>query len=165
MAEKGEQLTVIGPDAVIKGEISFQGKARILGTVEGRIDSQGEVLIESGSNCRATVDAAVVVVDGVVEGDLTARERLQLSQRAAVKGDIAAGSLIVAEGATFIGHCSVGPEAIKRRVGMSTEHSSNGNGHVEVKRPVVKTRSDWMNDSAPVANGSGKPTWIADNKD
>lgn len=157
MADKNELLTVIGPDAVIKGEVSFQGKARILGTVEGRIQSEGEVLIESGSNCRATVDASVIVVDGVVEGDLSARDRLQLSQRAAVKGDIAAGSLIVAEGATFIGHCSVGPEAIKRRTeAVQTEAKP---------RTTLKPRADWLNEPTPVVNGAAKPSWIGESKD
>jgi cytoskeletal protein CcmA (bactofilin family) len=154
MADKNEVNTVIGPDATIKGEMTFsQGKARILGTVEGRIDSAGEVVIESGSNCRASVEAAIIVVDGGVEGDLTARERLQLSGRAAVKGDIAAGSLVVAEGATFVGHCSVGPEASKRREMPA----------VEIKRPIAGAKarnSDWLNEPAAATNGTPKPSWI-----
>ncbi|MBY0113398.1 MAG: polymer-forming cytoskeletal protein [Phycisphaerales bacterium] len=113
MADNEHQVTIIGRDAKIKGELSFDASAKILGTFEGKIIAKGEVIIGETATCRATVEAGNVIVDGPLEGDVIARDRLQLTAKAKVKGDITAGSLSVIEGASFVGHCKVGPEAVK----------------------------------------------------
>lgn len=105
--------TVIGPDTHIKGEMVFDSSARILGTFEGRITAKGEVEIGEGAACKAAIEATTVIVDGTVEGDITAIERAQLNVKARVVGDIVATTLVVAEGAGFIGHCRVGADALK----------------------------------------------------
>lgn len=107
------QMTVIGADTKIKGEMSFESTARLLGQFEGKITAKGELQVADGAQCRATVDAGKVVVDGLVEGNVAAREKIELTSRAKIKGDISAGKLVVAEGATLVGHVSVGPEAGK----------------------------------------------------
>lgn len=105
------QTTVIGRDAKIKGEMSFEQSARILGTFEGKIIAKGDVQVGEGAVCRASVEATTVMVDGLIEGDVLARDRVELTAKARVKGDLCAGALVVADGASFIGHCRVGPDA------------------------------------------------------
>lgn len=111
MAEAKLTTTVIGPDTHIKGEMIFDSTARILGTFEGRIVAKGEVQIGEGAACKASVEGSNVIVDGVIEGDVTARDRVQLNTRARVIGDVTATTLVVAEGASFVGHCRVGGDA------------------------------------------------------
>ena len=113
MAEIGSQTTVIGADTKIKGDMSFDGTARILGSFEGSISAKGELQIAESATCRATVEAGKVMVDGNVEGNMTARERVELTAKARVKGDVVAARLVVAEGASFTGHCTVGTDAVK----------------------------------------------------
>jgi cytoskeletal protein CcmA (bactofilin family) len=108
-----QQTTVIGADTKIRGDMTFDGTARILGGFEGSITAKGELQIAESANCKATVDAAKVMIEGTVEGNVTARERIELTAKARVKGDVAAAKLVVAEGATFIGHVTVGADAIK----------------------------------------------------
>lgn len=105
------ELTVIGSDTRIKGEMFFEKSARILGHFEGKITAQGEVQIGNGANCNAAVEAEQIIVDGSVQGPLFARDRLTLTANAQVQGDLTAGTLVVAEGASFVGHCNVGPRA------------------------------------------------------
>lgn len=105
------EMTVIGPDTRIKGEMFFEKSARILGSFEGKITAQGEVQIGAGAECNAAVEADRVIVDGRVHGPITARDRLTLTANAQVQGDLTAGTLVVAEGASFVGHCHVGPHA------------------------------------------------------
>lgn len=114
MNSEKNDVTVIGVGASFKGELTLAGPAQILGAVQGQINSQSQVQIGQGAACSATVQAPVIVVDGTVTGDLIATEKLQLTSQAVVKGDIAAAALIVAEGAAFNGHVSVGPEAVAR---------------------------------------------------
>lgn len=113
MAEHPNQTTVIGADTRIKGEMTFEGAARILGTFEGNISAKGELHVADGASCKAVVDAGKVTVDGSVEGNVTARERVELTARARMKGDLVAAKLLVAEGASFVGHVTVGPDAVK----------------------------------------------------
>jgi cytoskeletal protein CcmA (bactofilin family) len=110
---QNKTTTVIGPDTHIKGEMVFDSTARILGTFEGRVVAKGEIQIGEGAACKAAVEGATVVVDGLIEGDVTARERVQLNSKARVVGDIVAATLVVAEGASFSGHCRVGADAVK----------------------------------------------------
>ncbi|MBX3323855.1 MAG: polymer-forming cytoskeletal protein [Phycisphaeraceae bacterium] len=102
------EMTVIGRDTRIKGEMYFEGGARILGTFEGKINAAGEVQVGRGATCRATIEAERVVVDGQIEGDIVATELLTLNADARVEGDITASKLVVIEGATFTGQCRVG---------------------------------------------------------
>lgn len=111
------QMTIIGTEAEFRGQLSCRGSARILGSFEGEISSEGEVQVGEGAVCRATVQAARIVVDGALEGDLTASDRVQLGAKAQVRGDLVAGALIVSEGASFCGHCTVGPEITMQATG------------------------------------------------
>jgi cytoskeletal protein CcmA (bactofilin family) len=105
--------TVIGSDAVFKGELSFEKGVRVDGRVEGKISTTGHLAISQGGHLQADVDAGSIIVEGEVKGNLAAGDRVELRKSARLKGDITASKLLVAEGAAFVGHCSIGPEAQK----------------------------------------------------
>lgn len=134
------QMTVIGAEAEFRGQLTCRGPARILGSFEGEIASEGEVQIGEGAVCRATIQAARIVVDGALEGDLTASDRVQLGARAQVRGDLIAGALSVSEGASFCGHCTVGPEIAAQPTGAAPE-----------RRAKVETRSAKPASATPAA--------------
>jgi cytoskeletal protein CcmA (bactofilin family) len=116
--------TVIGPDTHIKGEMHFDSTARILGTFEGRVTAKGEIQVGEGAVCKAAVEATTIIVDGQVEGDVVARERVTLNSKARVIGDVVSTTLVVAEGASFTGHVRVGADAhaagTEKRTGTTT---------------------------------------------
>jgi len=135
-------MTIIGADTLIKGEMTFTNSARILGKFEGKITSQGRVEIGSGSECKASIEAGTIIVDGIVEGNVIAHERLELNDTAQIRGDVVAAKLIAAEGASFSGHCAVGIEAVKNVRTMGTmptnstsSNSSNGSNGSRPARP------------------------------
>lgn len=105
------EITVIGRGTTIKGEVDFENGAKILGVFEGKIRSKGEVQIGETAECDAEIDAEQVVIDGTLTGNITAHDRLRLSESARLTGDIFATRLLVEEGATFVGHCRVGESA------------------------------------------------------
>ncbi|GJM20879.1 MAG: hypothetical protein DHS20C15_07940 [Planctomycetota bacterium] len=113
MADSGNEPTVIGADTHIKGEMSFSKTVRLVGTFEGSVHGEGELQVSKGAACKADVDSKAVVVDGIVEGNLIASEKVQLNASGVVRGDIVAGKMVMAEGASFFGQCAVGPEAVK----------------------------------------------------
>ena len=103
--------TVIGPDAVFKGELSFDKGVRVDGRVEGKISTKGHLAVSQAGKLQADVEAGAIIVEGEVKGNLIAADKVELRQTARLTGDIKAAKLIVTEGASFSGHCSVGPNA------------------------------------------------------
>lgn len=146
------QTTVIGRDAKIKGEMTFEQSARILGTFEGKISAKGEVQVGEGAVCRASVEATTVMVDGLIEGDVLARERVELTAKARVKGDLCAAALVVADGASFVGHCRVGPDATAADSSAAPATATATTTEVETKsnRPARPWSGGWTAPSQPV---------------
>jgi len=140
MATRNEtsELTVIGRDTKIKGEMHFEAGARILGEFEGRITSSGEVQIGESAQCSAEIEADSLVVDGVIEGNAVVQGQLSLNETAVVKGDLRSGTMVVADGATFVGNCAIGP-----RAGELTGDNAAGRatGSAEAKPAARRARS------------------------
>lgn len=113
MAETSNQTTLIASDTHITGQMTFERSARIVGKFDGKIAAKGELQVADGALCKAEVEAQNVTIDGEVQGNVMAREKVQLNSKAKIAGDIVAEKLVVAEGASFFGNCSVGPEAVK----------------------------------------------------
>jgi len=113
MGDTPNEATIIGSDIHIKGELTFQKSVRLVGTFEGSIKGEGELQIAKGAACKAEVDSSSVIVEGIVEGNLVAHDAVHLNKSGVVKGDIVAGRMVMAEGASFYGKCAVGPEAVK----------------------------------------------------
>ena len=148
------EMTVIGPDTRIKGEMFFEKSARILGQFEGKITAQGEVQIGNGANCNAAVEAEQIIVDGSVQGPLFARDRLTLTANAQVQGDLTAGTLVVAEGASFVGHCNVGPRA-QEMTGQAPSAQSNTHAPVNTEpKGNISTQIDLTPPWAQQESGS-----------
>ena len=113
MAESNE-TTIIGADSHFKGELSFDNTAKINGKFDGQITGKGQLHVSDNALCKADVDAGSVSVDGTVEGNLRAKDTVRLNGKGVVKGDITAAKMVMTEGASFFGHCAVGPDAAKR---------------------------------------------------
>jgi cytoskeletal protein CcmA (bactofilin family) len=115
MAEAGNQdsTTILGPDTVFKGEITFEKNMRLLGRFEGKITSGGRLQVAKEAKMTADVEASTVVIEGEVRGTLNCTDRIELKQSARYEGDLKTSRLVVDEGAVFSGHVTVGPDAIK----------------------------------------------------
>ncbi|HEY2761514.1 MAG TPA: polymer-forming cytoskeletal protein, partial [Pirellulales bacterium] len=115
MAETNQEFTtILGPDARLKGEISFEKGMRIQGSVEGTISTPGRIHIAKEGKVSADVTAGAIIVEGQVKGNISASDRIELKNSARYEGDLRASKLVVDEGAVFSGHVSVGPDAVKQ---------------------------------------------------
>ena len=91
-----------------RGLLAIPGPARIDGHVEGRIVGPGPLYIAPGGRAQADLDLETVFVAGAVEGDITARARIELLATASVVGDLQAPTLLVAEGCHWNGRSHTG---------------------------------------------------------
>lgn len=92
----------------VSGQLSFQGPARIDGIVDGEVNCQGTLTIGESAEVKAKINGQVVVIRGKVEGNVSAKERIELLAPARMIGNIAAPRLIISEGVIFDGDCSMG---------------------------------------------------------
>lgn len=114
-AGNNEFPTILGPDAIFKGEMSFEKGVRLMGKFEGRINTPGRLHVAREARMAADVESGAIVIEGEVKGNLTASDRIELKQTARLDGDLRATKLTVDEGAIFNGHVTVGPDAVKNR--------------------------------------------------
>ncbi len=124
MAESGE-TTVVGADSHFKGELTFERVARIIGKFDGNISGKGELQVSENASCNADIDAAGIQIDGTVNGNLQIKDTVKLNNKGVVRGDITAGKMVMAEGASFYGQCAVGPEAMTKP-GAGSSHGGGG---------------------------------------
>ncbi len=111
------EMTLIGKSVVIKGELSCSEDLYIDGQVEGTINPIGNRLtIGPNGRVKANVNACAVVVQGKLEGNIQASDRVDLKQSAIVTGDIATQRISIDEGAYFKGGVNIQREAPKKEV-------------------------------------------------
>ncbi|UCE60458.1 MAG: polymer-forming cytoskeletal protein [Phycisphaerales bacterium] len=109
MAVQGEEFaTTIGQDAEFKGQLRFEKGLRLLGKMEGEIDSKGQLVIGEGARLAGDAKAGTIRLDGQVKGNLVADSKVQLSASAKLEGDLQTARLEVAEGAVLVGRCTIG---------------------------------------------------------
>lgn len=95
--------SVIAPGTTLEGTLRGPYGLRVLGTVEGDVESGGRVRIDPGGRVSGKVKAVDVVVNGVLEGDIEATGQVELGRESRMTGDIKAAGLAIAEGCVFQG--------------------------------------------------------------
>jgi len=94
----------IGKSVIIKGELSGSEDLTIEGQVEGKIELRQNVLtIGPNAKIKAQVAAKTIVVEGSVQGNVMASERIEIRDKGSVEGDLAAPRVAIADGAHFRG--------------------------------------------------------------
>src|SRR4030065_11285 len=87
---------------------NLQGKENFLvqGEVRGNCDVEGAVMLAQGCRWQGNVVADTVVIRGRVQGNVTARFKLELRATAQVSGNVSSPLIAVAEGAVVQGKVS-----------------------------------------------------------
>lgn len=102
---------VLANDVEIKGSIKFSHDLIIDGKIDGEVQSDGSLTVGENAHIKGEVKTRTVTIFGKIEGNVTVQERCELKSNAVMVGDIAAGTLAIEEGATFMGQSLVGKRA------------------------------------------------------
>jgi cytoskeletal protein CcmA (bactofilin family) len=106
MSAPATGLAQIGKSVFIKGELS--GSEDLDGQVEGSIALKGNSLtVGPNGQVKASVDAKGVVVQGKLEGNIQASDRVELRKSAIVTGDITTQRISIEEGAYLKGKVDI----------------------------------------------------------
>ena len=95
--------SVLGPGITWHGAISGSGGVRIEGALEGDVNLRGMLVVgESGRVTCEHVRADMVIVAGVLRGDITA-EKVEIRSTGRVWGDVVTAAFSTEEGAFLRG--------------------------------------------------------------
>lgn len=96
----------IGGNSSFKGDIDSKGTLRVDGSVEGSINADWVVIGDKGE-IKGDIAARGIVVGGRVDGNLRAKEIVEIRNKGRVSGDINTAKLTIVEGAVFEGRSSM----------------------------------------------------------
>jgi cytoskeletal protein CcmA (bactofilin family) len=125
--------SLIGEHTSFEGTLKTEGAVRLLGSVQGEIESKGLIIVEEKAHVTARLTAAQVTVAGQVDGQIYCQGRVEIRPTGRVTGEINAGALIVQEGAYFDGNSKMatgGPPTSTNNVsrGGSAGADTSGSG-------------------------------------
>ncbi|KRG37759.1 cell shape determination protein CcmA [Stenotrophomonas panacihumi] len=94
-SNRGDQTvvdTLIGPQVVIRGDLVFSGGLYIEGRIHGKViaedGSPAIVTLAEQGRIEGEVRAPVVIINGQLDGDVHAAERVELAPKARVQGNV-----------------------------------------------------------------------------
>lgn len=105
---KVELSTIIGKGSTIKGHLQIKGGIRVDGFIEGTLETDGFIIIGTSGKAKADIKAKECLISGVLDGNVTVTETLELDKTAQLTGDIVAKILTVNAGAVIVGTCQMG---------------------------------------------------------
>lgn len=98
---------IINQGCRFEGHLSFTGTFRIAGELKGTIFTNDTLIISEEAVVHADIDAKVVILSGIVKGNINAKARVEMKKPGRFEGTVTSPSLIVEEGVIFHGETKV----------------------------------------------------------
>ncbi|MFW5727396.1 MAG: bactofilin family protein [Spirochaetota bacterium] len=102
-----EFTTVLGTSTKLFGKLTFTEALKIDGYFEGEIESTGVLFVEEGAHVVADIKAYTVVIAGHVEGNVIAKEKVEMLETCKLVGNVKTRKLRISDGVSFEGKCEM----------------------------------------------------------
>jgi len=103
---------VLASDVEIKGNLKFSGELTFDGKLDGEIHTDGTLNLGDSATINGNIHAQSVVVRGKINGNINAKEKIEIKAKAELFGDIRATKLVIEEGVTYVGKTEVNPNKV-----------------------------------------------------
>ena len=103
--------SIITADAEVIGNIKTNGSLLIDGKVEGDVACGHDVAGGKTGSIKGNTTVNSMIVEGTIEGNITARERIEMKASTRMTGDVKAKRLAMEEGVAFSGKAEITPSA------------------------------------------------------
>lgn len=101
--------SLIAADVEITGTIKSSSGVRIDGKLDGELICAADAVIGKSAVIKGNLQVNSVVIEGLIQGNIVAKDKIEMKSTAKVHGDINAKRLSVEDGVTFIGRSEVNP--------------------------------------------------------
>jgi len=99
--------TLLGKTANLQGDLEFSGGLHLDGRINGNVRSSaadgGALSVSETGFIEGSVEVTNIIMNGTVNGDMYARDRLVLGEKARVNGNVHYGVIEMASGAVITG--------------------------------------------------------------
>lgn len=102
------ESTIIGPSILINGKLSGDEDLTVRGRVEGELSLTKTLIVEPSGIVKANVQVRNAIISGVVVGNISATESVELTREGRMVGDINSPRVIIVDGASFRGRVDMG---------------------------------------------------------
>src|SRR2546422_975287 len=103
---------VLNSDVELKGTLKFSGEMTFDGKLDGDINSEGSLNLGDNAVVKGNINVNTVVIRGKINGNITAREKIEIKSKTELFGDVRAPKLVIEEGVTFVGKSEVNPNKV-----------------------------------------------------
>jgi cytoskeletal protein CcmA (bactofilin family) len=103
---------ILNSDVELKGTLKFAGELTFDGKLDGDINSDGVLNLGDNAVVKGNLNVNAVVLRGKVNGNVTAKEKIEIKTKAELFGDIRSPKLVIEEGVTFVGKSEVNPNKV-----------------------------------------------------
>jgi len=100
--EELESFTLIGLNSDFRGDSNIKGELRVEGIINGLVNADSVVLGQAGT-AKGEITANKIIVEGKVEGNLKAKEIVEIKSTGKVLGEIFTNKLSIMEGGVLNG--------------------------------------------------------------
>lgn len=107
MKRSGDLNGFLDRGSAFQGELEFEDTMRIDGRFTGKIRSKNELIIGESAVIDAEISVGRVAISGMVRGTIRADEKIEIHKAGRVFCEITTPNLLIEEGATFQGSCSM----------------------------------------------------------
>ena len=97
----------LGKQTVFEGKMTFEGVFRLDGKFEGEIFESGTLVVGETATIKGKVGLNTIVINGLVEGEINAKTRVEIHSTGKVYGNLSTPILTINEGGIFEGHCKM----------------------------------------------------------
>lgn len=108
----------------MEGELRFRSSFRVDGHFVGDVESDGHLIVGERGKLEGEIRVGRLLVSGVVEGLLEAGQQVHLAPTARVLGEIRTPSVIIEDGATFDGRCTMTGDKKKSAAPAKPDHET-----------------------------------------
>jgi len=125
----------LGKETLFDGKMTFEGVFRLDGKFEGEIFESGTLIVGETAIIKGKIGLNMIVVNGVVEGEIYAKTRVEIHPTGKVYGKLSTPTLTINEGGIFEGHCKM--EGVLDEKGDQLDLLSQGADHPSY--PLIPT--------------------------
>ncbi len=102
-----DSTSLVSKDVRIEGEIEGPENLHVEGYIKGAIALSGDIFVGNTGIVEADVEAKNIVIQGKVNGNITALKQLEIHPSGRLIGDCMATSIDIKEGAVFEGRSNM----------------------------------------------------------
>jgi cytoskeletal protein CcmA (bactofilin family) len=122
MKQNLEEISVfLGKNSVFEGKMTFEGVFRVDGKVEGEIFHSGTLIMSETGVIKGKVEVDTLILNGILEGEVNAKERVEIHSRGKLYGTILTPVLVIQDGGILEGNCKMGAQSDNESDLESTE--------------------------------------------